>query len=119
MGMMSVHGLRQALSDGLDITPSAVEGARAQTPAELSNASFVEGDFLNDDPDEPYDFLFEHTCFCAIDPSQRDAYAAAAARWLNLVVNFSLCTTCYLRMKMDLRLVPTEKRSLSVLAKFD
>ena len=42
----------------------------------------MEGDFLNDDPDEPYDFLFEHTCFCAIDPSQRDAYAAAAARWL-------------------------------------
>ena len=67
---------------GLDIAPSAVEGARAQTPAELSNASFVEGDFLHDDPEEPYDFLFEHTCFCAIDPSQRDAYAAAAARWL-------------------------------------
>lgn len=68
---------------GLDIAPSAVTGAREQTPAELSNASiFMEGDFLNDDPDEPYDFLFEHTCFCAIDPAQRDAYAAAVARWL-------------------------------------
>ena len=27
--------------------------------------------------------LFEHTCFCAIEPAQRDAYAAVqAARWL-------------------------------------
>ena len=96
---------------GLDIAPSAVTGARAQTPAELSNASFVEGDFLNDDPEEPYDFLFEHTCFCTSTHPERCLCCGGGA----LVETWwpPLCTTCYHRMRMDLRLVPTEKRSLA------
>ena len=67
---------------GLDIAPSAVTGARECTPGTLASAEFAQGDFLRDAPQEPFDFVFEHTCFCAIEPSDRDAYVEAVARWL-------------------------------------
>ncbi len=67
---------------GYDIAPSAVAGARERTPAELKGATFRGGDFLCDEPLDQFDYLFEHTCFCAIDPSERDAYVAAVRRWL-------------------------------------
>src|SRR5262249_7747139 len=38
--------------------------------------------FLSDAPPQPFDWLFEHTLFCAIDPSERDAYVESAVRWL-------------------------------------
>ena len=31
---------------------------------------------------QKFDWLFEHTLFCAIDPSHRDHYVAALKRWL-------------------------------------
>ena len=64
---------------GLDIAPSAVEGA-ARFPRvkneryELANLfdlpSHLRGAF---------DWVWEHTCFCAIDPSMRAAYVDAVA----------------------------------------
>jgi hypothetical protein len=39
-------------------------------------------DFLNDMPPQQFDWLFEHTLFCAIDRSDRDKYVEAVLRWL-------------------------------------
>jgi phosphoglycolate phosphatase-like HAD superfamily hydrolase/SAM-dependent methyltransferase len=64
---------------GVDLAPSAVNAARALTPAGLAVA-FELGDFLADTEAPPVDWLFEHTLFCAIPPEQRDLYVAAAAR---------------------------------------
>lgn len=67
---------------GFDIAPSAIAGANERTPE--ANAHFRLGDFLNDQPkpDERFDWIFEHTFYCAIDPSQRPDYLAAVKRWL-------------------------------------
>ncbi|MBI3879890.1 MAG: methyltransferase domain-containing protein [Verrucomicrobia bacterium] len=66
---------------GYDLAPSAVRLASAMTPADLP-AEFRGGDFLFDEPCAQFDWLFEHTCFCAIDPSLRPEYVQAAVRWL-------------------------------------
>ena len=72
---------------GLDLAPSAVNEARALTPAGLG-ATFEVGDFLADTTAAPADWLFEHTLFCAIPPAQRDAYVAAAARRVKPGANY-------------------------------
>lgn len=66
---------------GFDLSTSAVVAARTATPAHLPT-TFAAADFLADSPPEPFDWLFEHTLYCAIAPDLRDQYAAAAARWL-------------------------------------
>lgn len=63
---------------GLDIAPSASAKAMATHPG----LAFKTADFLNDSPDKPFDIVFEHTLFCAVDPSQREAYVRAIHRWL-------------------------------------
>lgn len=67
------HGARPV---GLDLSPKAIEVARGMSDG---NASYESGDFL-DGSRTGYDALWEHTCFCAIEPHQRRAYIAAAAR---------------------------------------
>jgi cyclopropane fatty-acyl-phospholipid synthase-like methyltransferase len=66
---------------GLDIAPSAVRGATERTTAGLG-ACFRLADFLAAEPDAQFDWLFEHTLFCAIPPARRDDYVRAALRWL-------------------------------------
>jgi SAM-dependent methyltransferase len=67
---------------GLDLAPLAVEKAREF--ANVGGESYEVGNFL--DPDwrcnREFSALWEHTCFCAIDPGHRQAYAEAAARLL-------------------------------------
>ena len=64
---------------GLDISEIAVERARGFSA--VGNESYELGDFL--DPDwragRGFSAIWEHTCFCAIDPGQRAAYAQAVA----------------------------------------
>jgi SAM-dependent methyltransferase len=67
---------------GYDLAPSAVKLAREKTAAAGLQADFRFGDFLLDPPHERFDWLFEHTLFCAIDPSHRDQYVQAVRRWL-------------------------------------
>lgn len=67
---------------GLDIAPSAVKLAHERTAAANLQASFALGDFLRDTPTEQFDYIFEHTCFCAIQPAERDLYLQAVQRWL-------------------------------------
>ncbi|MDB6111724.1 MAG: thiopurine S-methyltransferase, partial [Pedosphaera sp.] len=56
---------------GLDIAPSAIRLARERTASAGLTAQFQQQDFLSDAPAQPFDWLFEHTLFCAIDPKQR------------------------------------------------
>lgn len=66
---------------GLDISPTAVEMARSVPAAWATHEA---GDFL--DPawraDRRFPAIWEHTCFCAIDPALRKNYAQAAAELL-------------------------------------
>ncbi len=65
---------------GLDLAPSAAELARNTLAG--TSAKMRTGNFLTDVPDEQFDYLFEHTLYCAIEPDQRAAYAEAATLWL-------------------------------------
>jgi SAM-dependent methyltransferase len=64
---------------GLDIAPAAV--AKARTFPKTGNEEYIVADLFNLPPDlqSAFDWIVEHTCFCAIDPSMRRAYAAAVA----------------------------------------
>jgi methyl halide transferase len=78
---------------GYDLAPSAIRLAEEKTKAAGLRAEFHPADFLKDEPPFQFDWLFEHTLFCAIDPSERDAYGKAVLRWLKpggqyLAVNY-------------------------------
>lgn len=84
---------------GFDIAPSAIALADEKTRAIgklRGSAQFQLADFLHDPPSQKFDWLFEHTLFCAIQPSDRDDYVRAVLRWLKpggtyLAVNYILC----------------------------
>jgi hypothetical protein len=67
---------------GLDLSPTAIAQAKelSRTTPSL-NLAFVVGDFFNLPPKlkHSFDWLVEHTCFCAIEPGQRPAYVFAAS----------------------------------------
>jgi SAM-dependent methyltransferase len=77
--LLASHGAEVV---GLDIAPSAITAARKYPPA--GNESYEAGDFFAPPAawTGTFDGIFEHTCFCAIDPSQRPAYACSAAQLL-------------------------------------
>jgi SAM-dependent methyltransferase len=81
---------------GFDIAPSAISLAAEKTKAAGLAANFQLADFLRDEPPQKFDWLFEHTLFCAIQPEERDAYVQAVLRWLKpggnyLAVSYFLC----------------------------
>ena len=83
---------------GYDLAPSAVRLARERTAAAGLQAQFEPGDFLRDEPPQQFDWLFEHTLFCAIDPADRERYEQAVWRWLKpggnyLAVNYMIPDT--------------------------
>ena len=67
---------------GFDLAPSAIRLSQEKTATAGLVANFVQADFLADPPPKPFDWLFEHTLFCAIDPSRRGDYVQAMLRWL-------------------------------------
>jgi SAM-dependent methyltransferase len=78
---------------GFDIAPSAVQLAAEASAAVGLNPTFQLADFLTVPPPMPFDWIFEHTLFCAIQPTERDDYVAAVLRWLKpggqyLAVNY-------------------------------
>lgn len=77
--LLAAHGLRAV---GLDIAPSAIAAACSQ-PA-VGGESYLQVDCLEPDAVAGLEAtaIWEHTCFCAIDPSRRGDYAAAAASLL-------------------------------------
>ncbi len=81
---------------GFDLAPSAIALAVEKTKAVRLTAKFTLTDFLRDAAPQRFDWLFEHTLFCAIQPSERDDYVRAVLRWLKpggnyLAVNYFLC----------------------------
>jgi cyclopropane fatty-acyl-phospholipid synthase-like methyltransferase len=64
---------------GLDFAPAAI--AKAQTFPKTGSEEYLLADLFNLPPGlrSSFDWIVEHTCFCAIDPSMRPAYAAAVA----------------------------------------
>lgn len=78
---------------GFDLAPSAIQLSEEKTKLAGVRAKFALADFLHDEPPQKFDWLFEHTLFCAIQPSERDAYVRAVLRWLKpggfyLAVNY-------------------------------
>ncbi len=66
---------------GLDLSPAAIAQAKSLTTGTTANLDFIAADFFHL-PQEligSFDWLVEHTCFCAIDPKQRTDYVIAAA----------------------------------------
>src|SRR5262245_51490165 len=83
---------------GFDIAPSAIRLSQERTAAAGLTAEFALADFLHDAPPRLFDWIFEHTLFCAIQPSQRDDYVGAVSRWLKpggqyLAVNYLIPDT--------------------------
>ena len=66
---------------GMDLSDLALSEALAKYDA-LPNLAFSPGNFLEDKPQEPYDLVFEHTLYCAINPERRDEYAKSLLNWL-------------------------------------
>ena len=64
---------------GLDLAPLALERAKAHAP--VGSETYELGDLfhLPSSLRESFDGVFEHTCFCAIDPARRAAYVSAVA----------------------------------------
>lgn len=78
---------------GLDLAPSAIRLATERTRAAGLEAQFQRTDFLRAEPPCRFDWIFEHTLFCAIQPSERDDYVRAVLHWLKpegqyLAVNY-------------------------------
>jgi SAM-dependent methyltransferase len=78
---------------GYDIAPSAIRLAAQRTREAGLTAQFQQLDFLTAEPPCRFDWLFEHTLFCAIQPAERDDYVRAVLRWLKpdgqyLAVNY-------------------------------
>lgn len=83
------HDARALARAGFEVTGLDVAAVPVRDAAELAqrdglgNARFVQGDFFKrpDDWQGSFDWMFEHTFFCAIDPSWRGRYVEQAA-WL-------------------------------------
>jgi SAM-dependent methyltransferase len=80
-------------ASGFDLAPSAVRLAAEATSAAGLDAEFQVADFLIEVPPKEFDWVFEHTLFCAIQPIQREDYVKAVLRWLKpggqyLAVNY-------------------------------
>ncbi len=70
---------------GIDLAPSAVLSAR-ENCADLANVEIIEADFFALPQwyrNQKIGLIWEHTCFCAIPPSLRDAYVATVSQLLS------------------------------------
>ena len=52
---------------GFDLAPSAIRLSQERTATAGLEAHFTQSDFLNDNPPREFDWLFEHTLYCAIN----------------------------------------------------
>jgi SAM-dependent methyltransferase len=68
---------------GLDLSPAAIDEAKRLSVQDGIDtpANFIVGDFFQLPPEMhgSFDWVVEHTCFCAINPALRPNYVLAAA----------------------------------------
>ncbi len=79
--LVALAGSGASQVTGLDLAPGGVAAATART-AGLPEVSVVEGDlfaYAHGEGRGQFDWVFEHTCFCAIPRERRDDYVAAVA----------------------------------------
>ncbi len=62
---------------GIDISPSAVESALGRSKSERTAFELADLFNLPESHRERFDWVWEHTCFCAIDPNLRSDYVKA------------------------------------------
>jgi SAM-dependent methyltransferase len=87
---LAAHGF-EAL--GVDVSPLAIDRARAKMGNAASACRFEVLDFLQDPPEGPFDFVFDRGCFHVFDaPEVRARFAALVASvltpgglWLSLI----------------------------------
>ena len=81
-----VRAIAKASSDaevtGLDIAPTA--SLTAVSHPGCGRETYLTGDFLRGGsfPQGSFEWIFEHTCFCAIPPFRRDDYARSCGHLL-------------------------------------
>jgi SAM-dependent methyltransferase len=77
--LLASHGLRVL---GLDLAPAALDAARSH--AAVNDERYELMDFLDAGQREGREAgaIWEHTCYCAIDPSRRADYARSCAELL-------------------------------------
>ena len=75
--LLASHGI---MTTGLDISELALEQAKKLYQHDLLDWS--QADIFEDLPGAAYDMVWEHTCFCAIPLSTRDAYVESMAKTL-------------------------------------
>ena len=66
---------------GLDISATAIAQAKKLSSPSALEVNFIIGDFFNlpSKLKRSFDWLVEHTCFCAIKPEQRPDYVRSAS----------------------------------------
>jgi SAM-dependent methyltransferase len=83
---------------GFDLAPTATRLAAERARDAGVSARFQNLDFLRDAPPFQFDWIWEHTLFCAIQPADRNLYVEAVLRWLKpggqyLAVNYLIPDT--------------------------
>lgn len=71
--LFAAHGFEVV---GFDFAPAAISSAIALAQASGNSAQFLQRDIFDLAVEFPgaFDYVVEHTCFCAIDPDKRPAY---------------------------------------------
>lgn len=65
---------------GLDLSDEARKAFHAAHPELPGSVSYEVGDFFSFEPEEPFDFVWDYTFFCALDPEQRRPWSEAMKR---------------------------------------
>lgn len=84
-GQDAVFLAQQGLTvTAVDFAPSAVQATKQLASEKRVSLTVIEQDIftLNRQYQQQFDYLFEHTCFCAIAPEQRQAYVELVAALL-------------------------------------
>ncbi|HID35945.1 MAG TPA: methyltransferase domain-containing protein [Ghiorsea sp.] len=66
----------------LDLAPSAVTHLKQTLETEGLKAEVICTDIFDFKTSQAFDVVYEQTCLCAIEPSEREAYAKAVFGWL-------------------------------------
>ena len=69
---------------GVDFAPAAIAAASRLAKGQGVMATFLQRDIFDLVPEftQQFDYVVEHTCFCAIDPTLRPAYVKLASQLL-------------------------------------